>query len=65
MGDTVLTVYVLYADFGQFEGCSAPAGAVLTAAEAAAWVAKEPEFNCYAEFELAETNGGSEQALSQ
>jgi len=47
-----LKLYVLYSDYGQYEGCSAPEDVVLIESKASEWSAKNPETNTYAEFEI-------------
>jgi len=44
-------VFVLYSDFGEHEGCSAPEAVVLSEQEAMDWVKAEPEFRGYSEFD--------------
>ena len=47
-----VTIYVLYSDFGNYEGCSSPEDVVLSETEAQKWVEKDPYSNTYSEFEI-------------
>jgi hypothetical protein len=49
-----MTVYVLYSDYGSYEGCSPPQSITTKEDDAEAWVKKNVEVNTYSEFEVDE-----------
>jgi len=48
----MIKIYVLYSEYGLYEGCSEPRDVVLTEEAAKEWVEKNPNSNDYVEFSI-------------